>query len=191
MFPPDAFQPLLTELARLLEARRVRFALTGGIASVLFGEPRYTQDVDVIVGRAELSHSLEALLADFQLAGYLLEPDVVRNAVLQGRQFQLFHKRESLKVDLYPRELVPGELDRAEWVEIFPGVRLPVVSLADLAASKLIWISKGSHKNRRDLRQLMRRIDAQGAAEVQVLAAKMDLHVLLDEVLTERDEIDL
>lgn len=191
MFPPEAFQPLLTELARLLEARRIRFALTGGIASVLFGEPRYTQDVDVVIGREELSQSLDALLTDFQSAGYLLEPDVVRNAVQQGRQFQLFHVRETLKIDLYPRELVPGELERAELVELFPGVHLPVIARTDLAASKLIWISLGSHKNRRDLRQLMRRIDAQGAAVVQEFAATMGLRALLDEVLAERDEIDL
>jgi hypothetical protein len=38
-----------------------------------------------------------------------------------------------------------------------PGLTLPVASRPDLVLSKLIWISKGSHKSRRDLRQIMLR----------------------------------
>ena len=68
--------------------------------------------------------------------------------------FQLLDTEESLKLDIYAREMIPGELSRSEQLEIFAGVMLPVASRADVAASKLIWISKGSHKSRRDLRKL-------------------------------------
>ena len=68
--------------------------------------------------------------------------------------FQLLDRVESLKLDIYPRELIAGELDRSVSQEVFEGEELPVASCADVAVSKLVWISKGSHKSRRDLRQV-------------------------------------
>jgi hypothetical protein len=68
--------------------------------------------------------------------------------------FQLLDDVESLKLDIYPRELIEGELQRSVQLEVFEDLILPVVSRADAAESKLIWISKGSHKSRRDLRRI-------------------------------------
>ena len=104
--------------------------------------------------------------------------------------FQLFDKIEALKLDLYPRELVPGELQRSVVVEIFEGVRLPVVSRADAALSKLIWISKGSHKSRRDVRNIYRTAHEADRALIRERATQLNLIALLDEVLAESDEID-
>lgn len=70
----------------------------------------------------------------------------MRRAVLPGELFQLLDERECLKLDIYPREMIPGELQRNERLEIFAGEEIPDVSFVDAAASKLIWISKGSHK---------------------------------------------
>jgi len=56
---------------------------------------------------------------------------------------------EALKLDIYPRELIAGELSRSCLVEIFAGRRLPVVSRSDAAGAKFVWISKGSFKSRR------------------------------------------
>ena len=96
---------------------------------------------------------------------------------------------EALKIDLYPRELVPGELDRSTLLEIFAGMQLPVASRPDAAASKLAWAAKGSHKSRRDLRQIVRRMTAVDRAELDRLAALLGLGSLLEEVLVEPDEI--
>jgi hypothetical protein len=74
--------------------------------------------------------------------------------------------------------------------EIMPGLRLLVASLPDLAVSKLIWISKGSHKSRRDLRQLLMRATSDQPQTVHKLADSLVLRDLLDEVLAESDEIE-
>ena len=50
-------------------------------------------------------------------------------------------------MDVYAREL-----SRSESHEVFEGQMLSVVSRQDAAISKLLWISKGSHKSRRDFR---------------------------------------
>lgn len=191
MFPPEAFQSLLTEIARVLESRGIRFALTGGLVSAFYSEPRYTQDADLVIHREDAIPVLDALIDDFLTSGYLLDRETIRRAVASGRAFQLFHKRELLKLDLYPHELVPGELQRAIPAEIFSGVMLPIITATDLVGCKLVWISKGSHKARRDIRQLMRRLGPEEKSLAQSLAGELGHRALLDEVLAEKDEIDL
>lgn len=74
-------------------------------------------------------------------------------------------------------------------LEVFPGVNLPVASRVDTAVAKLIWISKGSHKSRRDLRQLFRTSPAFDRDQLRQLADALNLAPLLAEVLAESDEI--
>ena len=189
MYQPDIFRHTLSRLAAILRAHSVRFHLTGGITSVAYGEPRMTQDVDVVVDNRALARVLDSFIAAAQQAGFLLDARSVHRAVADRSMFQLFDMSEALKVDLYPRELVPGELDRSTLLEIFAGMQLPVASRPDAAASKLVWAAKGSHKSRRDLRQIVRRMTAVDRAELDRLAALLGLGSLLEEVLVEPDEI--
>ncbi len=119
----------------------------------------------------------------------MFEAQVVRDTVARGDLFQLFDNKEALKLDIYPRELIAGELDRSEMVEVFEGVQLPIVSRVDAAVSKLVWISNGSQKSRRDLRQICRTADEPDCEQIRQLAKQLDLESLLDEVLSE-SEID-
>ena len=63
------------------------------------------------------------------------------------------------------------------------------MSRVDAAASKLIWISKGSHKSRRDLRAIVRRADEASRNDLRAVAQQFGLGDLLAEVLSEPDEI--
>lgn len=75
-------------------------------------------------------------------------------------------------------------------LELFEGESWPVVSRTDAAASKLVWISKGSHKSRRELRAIARGLSAEQAEDLRSFAAKSKLDVLLDQVSDQTDEID-
>ena len=101
----------------------------------------------------------------------------------------MFDHVEYLKLDLYPRELIEGELDRSESFELFPGLQVPVVSRADLSCAKLVWISKGSHKSRRDLRQLFAASTDEEREQVRSFAAERGLSGELAEILAQPDEI--
>jgi hypothetical protein len=173
----------------ILRHHGVRFHLTGGITTVAYGEPRMTQDIDVVVDNVPLSRAADAFTAAVSEAGFLLDSKQVRRAIAEKSMFQLFDMAEALKVDIYPRELVPGELDRSTVIEVLEGMPLPVASRADAATSKLVWASKGSHKSRRDLRQIARQMTAVDRAELDRLARLLRLESLLVEILTEQDEI--
>lgn len=189
MYPPDIFRHSVSRLVAILHRLGVRFHLTGGITSVAYGEPRMTQDVDVVVENAAMTRAIEPFIAAATQADFLLDAESVRRAVADKSMFQLFDMAEALKIDVYPRELVPGELDRSTRLEVFEGMQLPVASRPDAAASKLAWAAKGSHKSRRDLRQICRQMTAADRSELDRLAGLLDLGGLLAEILAEADEI--
>jgi hypothetical protein len=90
---------------------------------------------------------------------------------------------------LYRAELIPGELQRSQTLELFEGVFLPVVSRTDAAISKLIWIDKGSQRSRQDFRSIFSGCDQQQQLQIREQAAGLQLSNLLDEAMTEADEI--
>jgi hypothetical protein len=189
MFPVEAFQATLGKAVEIFQQLGIRFHLTGGVTSVLYGEPRMTQDIDIVVENQALAKHVDSFLKLLDQSDFLFDTPSLRLAVQKLGMFQLFDKVEALKLDIYARELIAGELDRSCLVELFSGVQLPVVSRVDAAAAKLIWISKGSHKSRRDLRQIYRTSSDTDRQRIQELARQLTLDPLLGEVLSEPDEI--
>lgn len=189
MFPIEAFQSTLRKFTSILNSHGIRFHLTGGITSVAYGEPRMTQDIDIVIDNDAAVLHCESLISSLTNSDFLFDATVLRAAIEGRDMFQLLDTTESLKLDVYPRELIPGELDRSDLIEIFEGEQMPIVSRADAAASKLVWVSKGSHKSRRDLRHIYRNAEASDQDLVRRLATDLGLGRLLDEVLDESDEI--
>jgi hypothetical protein len=189
MFPVDTFQQTLAKIVAIFRRHEIRFHLTGGLTGTAYGEPRMTQDIDLVIDPAQTSLVVDDLLQSLAESDFMFDEPSLREAVKDGGMFQLLDEREVLKLDIYPREMIEGELSRSELLEIFQGIMLPVVCRVDAAASKLVWISKGSHKSRRDLRAIHRRASEMQQTEIATLAEKLGLDRLLAEVLTEPDEI--
>jgi hypothetical protein len=190
MFPAETFRDTLTRLVAILDRLAIRFHLTGGVTTIAYGEPRMTQDIDLVIDPQAAAERIEPLLAGLRTAGFLVDEQTARRAVREAGMFQALDLAESLKIDLYTREMIPGELGRSTRLEVFEGISLPVASRPDAAASKLVWVSKGSHKSRRDLRQLWRRAAAAERGLVELLARNLGLERLLRDVLAESDEIE-
>lgn len=188
MYPNELFRSTLTKLAAVLNRFAIRFHLTGGITAVAYGEPRMTQDVDVVIdGDAALRHR-DVFLSALSSAGFHLEERTAYQAIGRKAMFQILDIDQALKIDLYPESSIPGELDRSVVVELLPNTMLPIASRSDAALSKLIWASKGSHKSRRDLREILRRASPEESAVVRRMAANNGLLDLLERILAEREE---
>lgn len=189
MFPVDAFRDTLLKAVALFREQGIAFHLTGGVTSVYYGEPRMTQSIDVVIDNEAAALGLESFLQSLEESDFMFDERSVRHAVAKHGMFQLLDTVESLKLDIYPRELIPGELQRSVLVELFAGQRLPIASRPDSAVSKLIWVDKGSHKSRRDLRQTFRTSGEADRRLIRELARQVELEPLLDEVLEETDAI--
>jgi hypothetical protein len=189
VFPVEAFQQTIEKFVAIARQISLPFHLTGGTISSAYGEPRLTQDVDIVVSPVVAQKRVNDLIGLLANSDFFFSEHVVRQAIEAGTLFQLLDKTESLKLDIYPRELVSGELERSQLLELFSGVFLPVVSRTDAAISKLLWISKGSQRSRRDLRSIFRNCDPQQQLVIRRQAEGLNLGPLLDAVLAESDEI--
>ena len=189
MFPVEIFRRTVEKFVAILAQHQIRFHLTGGITSAAYGEPRMTQDIDFVVDPRGLANHLDDVVDAFIMSDFMFDESTLRSAVREGGMFQLLDKQEALKLDIYARELIKGELDRSDLLEVFDGLTLPIVSRVDAAASKLVWISKGSHKSRRDLRHIFRTSGSTIRQSICELAKDLQLQSLLDEVLAENDEV--
>ena len=191
VFPVEAFQQTLKKLADILLQHEIPFHLTGGVTTIAYAEPRMTQDIDIVVSNEKLTSNLESVIAAVEVSEFLFDEKSLRGAVKAQRLFQLLDSVESLKLDIYPRELIQGELDRSEKIELFEGVFYPIACRTDTAIAKLLWIDQGSHKSRRDLRLLYQNGNKVEQEEIQRLSQHFGKSKLLSEVLAETDEIDL
>ncbi len=189
MFPIESFRKTLLKIVEILRSLEIPFHLTGGVTSVAYGEPRLTQDIDIVLQNEATARQLDQLLSELEKSDFMFNSSSITSAVKDKRMFQLFDLVESLKLDMYPREMIPGELNRSENAEIFEQISLPIVSRTDAAASKLVWISKGSHKSRRDFRQIVKNLNAENLLAVEQMANNLGLSELMQTVLEESDEI--
>ncbi len=188
MFPAEGFQPTLSKLVAVLDRFQIRFHLTGGITSVAYGEPRMTQDL--VLDRDRVLAVQDEFLSALSHAGFHFSEQMAHRAIGSRQMFQLLDIDQVIKLDLYIRCLIPGELDRSVPTELFPGVVVPIDARTDAALSKLIWIQHGSHRSRRDLRRILAGATPDERATVRRPAGEMNLADLLDEVLARHDEID-
>jgi hypothetical protein len=74
LIPGDSVRAL-ESLTEAFEVRSIRYALIGGLAAILRGRPRYTQDVDFLVDVPQIV--LPKLLDDLLDRGATLDPTVV------------------------------------------------------------------------------------------------------------------
>jgi hypothetical protein len=149
-----------------------------------------TQDIDVVIDPAQTERVRESFLTSLDHSDFLFNPDTVHKAIREGGMFQLLDQSEALKLDVYVREMIAGELDRSERMEVFAGHWLPVVSRVDAALSKLIWIHKGSHKSRSDLRAIYRNASVDQQQQIGEAANEIELSELLLQVLAEANELE-
>jgi hypothetical protein len=94
-----------------------------------------TQDIDIVVDNRAMTDQLDRFVAAIDKSDFIFDATALRQATEQRSMFQLFDNVEALKLDIYPRELIAGELSRSRLVEVFAGAEFPVVSRPDAAAA--------------------------------------------------------
>jgi len=85
------------ELAR--DRLALEYMIVGSHASIYYGEPRFTQDVDVVV---ELTPpALPGFLEQFPSADFYVSEETARDAVAQRGQFNIIHGASGVKIDVF------------------------------------------------------------------------------------------
>lgn len=85
-----------------LEALGLQYMVTGGVASVIYGEPRFTRDVDLILELRE--PTAEAFLEAFSTEDFYLPPlEALQEEIRRPRHghFNIIHRDTALRADVY------------------------------------------------------------------------------------------
>jgi hypothetical protein len=180
----EGFPETIGRITRILEALGLRFHFTGGLAASYYGEPRLTQDLDLVIQIAADQPQVRGLL-DSLSSGYLINEAAAQEAIRTRRLFQAIDQESLIKIDFHVGEKIPGELERSQTRELFPGLAAPLVSQEDAILSKLIWLQHGSHKAEHDAKMMLKRDEDLDRATLQERAAALGLDGLLAEIARE------
>ena len=154
MEPPD----LLKYLGKTFDTLGIPYLVTGSTATTYYGEPRLTNDIDVVVALS-LSQ-VPVLCAAFPDPEYYCSSAAAEQAVRERSQFNILHPGSGLKIDVIVA--TDSAFDRSR---LSRGVRLPAgaefeVTFAapeDVILKKLEYFRMGgSEKHLRDIAGVLR-----------------------------------
>lgn len=144
---------------RPLNKLGVRYVVSGSMASILYGEPRFTNDLDLVVF---LRHEdIKRLAEIFPSPDYYVPPEEVIAAEIarpQKGQFNVIHVATGFKADLY----TSGRDDFNAWAfrnarrMDFKGETISVAPPECVIVRKLEFFREGgSEKHLRDIRTML------------------------------------
>lgn len=136
--PEDVIDVAL-RVAEALESVGARYFVGGSLASSLDGQPRATNDIDLVIDipLGKRGALVAALGPDFEV-----DRDTLKDAVLHGRSANIFYLPQVLKIDLFGHAHGPYdevEFSRRRPVAIRDGRTLIVKAPEDTILRKMLW----------------------------------------------------
>jgi hypothetical protein len=137
---------------------RLRYFITGSMASMTYGEFRLTNDIDVVIDfrYGDILPFKQA----FPPEEFYLSEDAMRAAIHGARQFNIIHVTSGLKIDVIVSDLSPYDLTRFERAVDEPlreGRAMKLASAEDVILKKLVYYELGgSEKHIRDITSMLR-----------------------------------
>ena len=146
-----------------LEAARVDYLIGGAIAGWAWGEPRATQDLDLVVNIP--IKSVNKLSKELEKRDMLIPAEIILDNILEDRAdipINAIHMYSGLKADLYPvrdgDELRQSAFQRRQLVDYGPPIgKVYIHSPEDLILYKLIYFGHSQQsKHSRDIAAILK-----------------------------------
>lgn len=132
----------LRKVTFALDSAGVPYMLTGSLASSMYGIPRATNDIDIVV--APTREQLLSAVQFFKRMGLYVEERAF-TALNNRSQFNVIDFTKGWKVDLIiqkDREFSTVEFERRETHEV-EGMRLTIATPEDVILAKMEWFTIG------------------------------------------------
>lgn len=137
----------------------LRYLVSGSVASILYGEPRVTHDIDIVL--ALTVNDVPGLIASFPIDEFYCPPSEVLRIEVRRRMrghFNLIHHETGFKADIYLLDEGPlhrWAISQRQCVDLAGG-KLWVASPEYVILSKLEYYREGgSEKHLRDIRGIL------------------------------------
>lgn len=140
---------LLVRIIKALKRLHVPYLVTGGIAVMLWGRPRFTADIDIVIELRmrdlnQLEHELKQLSAGSYISG-----ETMRKAIQTQGEFNFIDGVTGVKVDFWMFQNTAFDRSRfkRKVVKKILGEEVDFIACEDLILVKLLWYKK-SFSNR-------------------------------------------
>jgi hypothetical protein len=158
MDQPQGPIEVLKDVVARLDRASIPYFLVGSLASMYYGRPRFTQDIDLVVQlHPQHVQDFEKL---FPIEEYYCPPkEVIHDEVIRRGSFNLIHQDTGIKVDIVlykDTEYHQSELSRRKKVEIMPQFQVYIGAPENIILKKLDYYREGGmEKHLTDIREVL------------------------------------
>lgn len=149
---------LLRRLTEGLDRLGIPFLVTGSVATIAYGEPRFTLDIDVVVDLRP--NQVDSFCAVFPEPEFYCPREFVAEAVRKQFQFNVLQPETGLKIDVIVAtgsEFDQSRLSRRRRLPAKSGFDTWFASPEDMIVKKLEYYKEGgSEKHIRDILGVLR-----------------------------------
>lgn len=144
---------LLQKIVEVLECLQIEYLVTGAIASIAYGEPRLTNDIDIVATVKE--EHVPDLLEAFPVEEFYVSEAAMREAIQHQGQFNIIHPLSGLKIDVIIKK--DTQFDRSRFSRIrrihpAESYQANFASPEDVIIKKMEYYKEGgSEKHLRDI----------------------------------------
>jgi hypothetical protein len=184
---------LLRYVTSEIEALGLRYFVTGSVATIFYGEPRFTNDIDIVVDLP--LQRVSEFCERFPDPEFYADEEAAREAVRRRRQFNIIHPGSGLKVDIIIPEDSPfdrSRFARRRQVQAGENYQASFASPEDVIIKKMVYCREGgSEKHLRDIAGVLKACEGPVDREyIAEWAALLDLQeiwrAILDRVEQEK-----
>lgn len=132
---------LLADVAKILNKLKIPYIVTGGIAVFVWGRPRFTADIDIVI---ELkTKDIDLLAENLKNIGSspFIQKEAIEEALKNKDEFNFLDGDTGIKVDFWiakEDEFNTSRMKRGIWLEI-GGEKVRFITPEDLILAKLNW----------------------------------------------------
>jgi len=149
---------LLERVTKFFEGRQIQYFVTGGIASAAYGEPRLTNDID-IVAAITMKHIPDVIKA-FPPEEFYVSEEAIRDAIRRHGQFNIIHPSSGLKIDVIigrDSEFDRSRFSRIRRIQPAEPYQANFASPEDVIIKKMEYYREGgSDKHLRDITGILK-----------------------------------
>ena len=139
---------LLRHAARCLEQAGIPYFVTGAVAGIVYGEPRLTNDIDIVADIRD--EHLPLLKKCFPEDDFYLDLDMASKAIEAKSQFNIIHPASGFKIDIMIPDRGPfdrSRFERRRRIRSDPELEASFASPEDVVLKKIEVYRKAVRRN--------------------------------------------
>jgi hypothetical protein len=169
---------LLGYAARCFDKQGIRYFVTGAVAAIAYGEPRLTNDIDIVADLDE--DKIPGLKSCYPADEFYFDEESARRAVQTRSQFNIIHPGSGLKIDVMITqgdEFDQSRFRRARRLKPLEDTEVDFAAPEDVVLKKMDFYRQGGpDKHLRDIAGILKiSADIIDFAYIEAWARKLGL----------------